>query len=117
MASYTDEINALADVTSGQTLDEAGGVGHAAVENAQNAAIRAVGGHLDGDYPTVIHQLDDRSWSADVPARTDDQPRIELRGWDDPSDATNGVDTPANIDDLDVWLDMSDYGITAPWTP
>ena len=47
MATYDTEIAALADVTSGQTLAEAGGVGHAAVENRQNAAARALAAYLD----------------------------------------------------------------------
>lgn len=116
MASYTTAVNALEDVTSGQTLAEAGGVGHAAVENRQNAALEALAAFLDagGDVYT-IHQLDDRSWSADVPSRTTSGQRVELRGWDDPADVTNGVDTPANLTDLDVWLDMGEYGITEPW--
>ena len=64
---------------------------------------------------TVVHQLDDRSWSADVPSRSADDPRYELRGWDDPADATNGIDTPANLTDLDVWLDLNQFGIAPPW--
>ena len=48
MASYTAAITALVDVTAGQTLAEAGGDGHAAVENRQNAAVRDVATYLDG---------------------------------------------------------------------
>ena len=47
MATYDTEIAALADVTAGQTLAEAGGVGHAAVENRQNDAARALAAYLD----------------------------------------------------------------------
>ena len=64
---------------------------------------------------TIVHQLADRSWSHEVPARDAESPRYELRGWDDPADATHGIATPANLDDLDVWLDLNDYGITPPW--
>ena len=48
MATYDTEIAALADVTAGQTLAEAGGVGHAEVENRQNAAARALATWADG---------------------------------------------------------------------
>ena len=47
MATYDTEIAALADVTPGQTLAEAGGVGHSEVENRQNAAARALAAYLD----------------------------------------------------------------------
>lgn len=47
MASYTSDVNALEDVTSGQTLAEAGGVGHAEVENRQNTAVESVASFLD----------------------------------------------------------------------
>ena len=52
--SYDSEIAALADVTSGQTLAEAGGVGHAAVENRQNAALRKLAEFLDGAESPVL---------------------------------------------------------------
>ena len=52
--SYDTEIAALADVTSGQTLAEAGGVGHAAVENRQNAALRKLAEFLDGAESPVL---------------------------------------------------------------
>ena len=64
---------------------------------------------------SVLHQLDDRSWSAAVPERDPDDPRVELRGWDDPEDETNGVTGRENITDLDVWLDLNEFGIAPPW--
>lgn len=52
MASYTAAVDALTDVTAGQTLAEAGGDGHAAVENRQNAAARELAAFLDGaEFP------------------------------------------------------------------
>ena len=107
MATYDTEIAALADVTAGQTLAEAGGVGHAAVENRQNDALRAVAGHLDvtGNVSVglTIVELSVGVWSADAPAgRVDGQFPILFVPYDadsptDPADATNGIATPANI--------------------
>ena len=74
-------------------------------------------GTMRATVATVIHQLGDRSWSADVTSRSADEPRYELRGWDDPEDATNGVDGATNITDLDVWLDLNEFGIAPPWEP
>ena len=71
--------------------------------------------NLKATVATVVHQNDDRSWSADVPSRATDEPRYELRGWDDPADAANGIETPANLTDLDVWLDLNEFGIAPPW--
>lgn len=51
--SYAAEIAALVDVTSGQTLAEAGGAGHAAVENRQNAALRGISTFLDTGSPVT----------------------------------------------------------------
>ena len=68
-----------------------------------------------GEVTTVLHQLDDRSWSGSVPARTAGQPRLEFRSWDDPEDVINGVVGKENITDLDVWLDLNQFGIAPPW--
>ena len=65
--------------------------------------------------PRTIHQLSDRSWSSSVPSRDPADPRVELRGWDDPEDETNGVTGRENITDLDVWLDLNEFGIAPPW--
>ena len=108
--SYDSEIAALADVTSGQTLAEAGGVGHAAVENRQNAALRELAAYLDVRGTAKALRIVETAtgvWSADPPARTAGQYPCEFVGWSDPADVTNGVDTPANINDTDIWTQVS----------
>ena len=89
MATYDTEIAALQDVTSGQTLAEAGGVGHAAVENRQNAAARALAAYLNsGD-------IQYREYDAGWPLRGD-LPDGTLVMWikRDPNDP----DPPINAD-------------------
>ena len=54
MASYTAAVDALTDVTAGQTLAEAGGDGHATVENRQNQAARELAAFLDGAESPVL---------------------------------------------------------------
>jgi len=71
---------------------------------------------LPDDLVTTLHQLDDRSWSAAVPARGPSDQRIEVIGWDDPLDPTFGpVNGAANMTNLDRWLNPADRGIAAPW--
>lgn len=42
-------------------------------------------------------------WSADAPVRTAGVNPIRFIGADDPADPTNGINTPANINDFDTW--------------
>jgi hypothetical protein len=106
--SYSAEIAALTDITSGQTLAEAG---HAARHNELNDAARALAGRLDmlGTAAALtIVELSGGGWSADAPAgRTDGQFPITFVPLDpadpsDPGDATVGIDTPANIRSWDL---------------
>ena len=53
MASYTAAVDALVDVTAGQTLADAGGDGHAEVENRQNQAARDIAAFLDTGGPVT----------------------------------------------------------------
>ena len=66
---------------------------------------------LDAAFPTysglTIVETATGVWSADPPARTVGQYPVEFIGWSDPADVTNGVDTPANINDTDIWTQVS----------
>ena len=53
MAFPQAQIDALSDVSPGQTLAEAGGIGHSAVENNQNAALRALAEFVDAEGPVT----------------------------------------------------------------
>lgn len=44
------------------------------------------------------------SWGSDVPARTPKENLVILVGVTNPTDATNGVATPANLNIGDVWI-------------
>lgn len=61
--------------------------------------------HLHTLSPMMIVETSTGVWSGDAPARTDgDYPIlfVGLSATSDPSDGTNGIDTPANINDSDV---------------
>jgi hypothetical protein len=45
-------------------------------------------------------------WSADAPARAAGVNPITFVGVSDPADPTNGIDTPANINDKDEWIPL-----------
>ena len=106
--SYAAEIAALTDITAGQTLAEAG---HANRHNQANDALRALATALDGELNVTlppqagltIIETATGTWSGDAPVRTAGVNPIEFRGWSDPADATNGITTPANIRDTDIW--------------
>ena len=83
--SFEAEIAALTDVTAGQTLAEAGGDGHAAVENNQNAALRAVANFLDTGSPVTSVNGDTGAVTLDA-ADVDAVPEtagIQYRTWND----------------------------------
>lgn len=49
-------------------------------------------------------------WTADAPAgRSDYIDSIEFVGVTDPTDATNGINTPGNIIAGDRWIETTDY--------
>ncbi len=111
MASYTAAVDALTDVTAGETLDAAGGgLGHAEVENRQNQAARDLAAYLDttdvlatANVGYTIVEITAGVWSGDAPAgRSNGANPIWFIPLDpdnptNPSDPTDGIDTPANI--------------------
>jgi len=66
---------------------------------------------IDAAFPTysalTIVETATGVWSADPPSRTEGQYPVEFVGWSDPADVTNGVDTPANINNTDIWTQVS----------
>ena len=88
--------------TDGQVLT-ADGSGNAAWEDVDGTVTSY------SDLPTesslTIVETSTGVWTRDAPARTAGQYPIEFRGASDPSDGTNGIDTPANINAFDVWVD------------
>lgn len=64
-----------------------------------------------GTFPTYgaisIVETAEGVWSADVPARTEGENPCVFVGWSDPADVTNGITTPANINDTDRWVQVS----------
>lgn len=75
-------------------------------------------GHTHSGSSAALADLDDRIgltiietslgvWSGDAPARAAGVKPIEFRGASDPADPTNGITTPANINNGDTWIDTS----------
>lgn len=62
---------------------------------------------LDARIGLTIVELSTGNWSGDAPARNAGENPILFVGATDPADATNGITSPANINDGDHWLDTS----------
>lgn len=82
-------------------------------EDITAAVMNTVGIEVNGKQPLVkyigfvIIELSPGVWSADVPVRAPGEYPIEFRGVNDPRDVTNGVDSPANINNHDTWVDLA----------
>ena len=78
--------------------------GFSTFEDSVDTELAAQGGTASG---WVIVETATGVWSADPPSRTVGQYPCHFVGWSDPADVTNGVTTPANIVDTDLWTQVS----------
>ena len=62
---------------------------------------------LDSRVGLVIVETSTGVWSGDAPSRTGGEYPITFIGATDPTDGSDGIDTPANINDYDTWIDTS----------
>lgn len=89
------------DPANPQTFPE----GFSTFEDSVETEIAATAEPLYGGGTIV--ELTTGVWSYDAPARTAGDYPIVFVGWSDPADVTDGITTPANINDTDRWVQVS----------
>lgn len=92
-----------ADIDSGAAAD-----GHIlTADGAGGAAWEAPSGSASTLTTYTIIETATGTWTADAPSRTLGHNPIIFVGWSDPSDVTDGITTPANINDADRWIQVA----------